>query len=60
VLFSFLRFLSVFALLLLLINPTFKQKSYYNEQPILTIAVDNSSSVAELGYNAKEVVLKFF
>ncbi len=52
-LFSFLRFLSVFALLLLIINPKFKQKSYYTEKPILTIAVDNSSSVAELGYDRK-------
>ncbi|EDP95840.1 VWA domain-containing protein [Kordia algicida OT-1] len=52
-LFSFLRFLSVFALLLLIINPKFKQKSYYTEKPVLTIAVDNSSSVAELGYDAK-------
>lgn len=53
VLFSFLRFLSVFALLLLIINPKFKQKSYYEEKPILTIAVDNSSSVTELGYDEK-------
>ncbi|KAB8153537.1 VWA domain-containing protein [Kordia sp. TARA_039_SRF] len=52
-LFSFLRFLSVFALLLLIINPKFKQTSYYTEKPILTIAVDNSSSIAELGYDAK-------
>ncbi len=57
VLFSFLRFLSVFAILLLLINPKFKQKSYYNEKPILTIAVDNSSSVTELGYDAKVVAV---
>ncbi|WP_298519061.1 VWA domain-containing protein [uncultured Kordia sp.] len=48
-----MRFLSVFALLLLIINPKFKQKSYYTEKPILTIAVDNSSSVAELGYDRK-------
>ncbi|WP_420573396.1 VWA domain-containing protein [Kordia sp.] len=48
-----MRFLSVFALLLLLINPKFKQKSYYTEKLILTIAVDNSSSVAELGYDEK-------
>ncbi|QHI35040.1 hypothetical protein IMCC3317_03860 [Kordia antarctica] len=53
VLFSFLRFLSVFALLLLIINPKFKQKSYYTEKPVLTIAVDNSSSIAELGYAEK-------
>ncbi|MFK7747503.1 MAG: VWA domain-containing protein [Kordia sp.] len=40
-------------MLLLIINPKFKQKSYYSEKPILTIAVDNSSSVAELGYDEK-------
>ncbi|MCH2193045.1 VWA domain-containing protein [Kordia sp.] len=48
-----MRFLSVFALLLLLINPKFKQKSYFTEKPVLTIAVDNSSSLAELGYDEK-------
>ncbi|WP_046756800.1 vWA domain-containing protein [Kordia jejudonensis] len=53
VLFSFLRFLSVFSLLLLIINPKFKQKSYYTEKPNLNIAVDNSSSIAELGYNTQ-------
>jgi len=57
VLFSFLRFLSIFALLLLIINPKFKQKSYYTEKPTLTIAVDNSSSVAELGYNTKVLTI---
>ncbi len=53
VFFSFLRFLSVFSLLLLIINPKFKQKSYFAEKPNLTIAVDNSSSITELGYDAK-------
>ncbi|MEM6720982.1 MAG: VWA domain-containing protein [Bacteroidota bacterium] len=48
-----MRFLSVFALLMLIINPKFKQTSYYTEKPVLTIAVDNSSSVAELGYDAQ-------
>ncbi len=46
--FAFLRFLSVFALLLLLINPAFKQKKYYTEKPSLVIAVDNSSSIKHL------------
>lgn len=50
VLFSFLRFLSVFSLLFLIINPKFKQKSYYTEKPNLTITVDNSSSITELGF----------
>jgi hypothetical protein len=52
-LFTLLRFLSVFALLVLIINPKFTQKSYYTEKPVLTIAVDNSSSVTQLGYADK-------
>ena len=52
-LFSFFRFVSILALLLLLINPKFKQKSYYTEKPSLTIAIDNSSSIKELGYDTK-------
>ncbi len=50
--FTFLRFLSVFALLLLLINPTFKQNRYYTEKPSLVIAVDNSSSIKHLKQEA--------
>ncbi len=46
--FSFLRFLSIFALLLLLINPSFKQSTYYTDKPILVVAVDNSSSIKHL------------
>lgn len=46
--FAFLRFLSVFVLLILLINPTFKQKTYYTEKPNLVIAVDNSASIKHL------------
>ncbi len=55
--FAFLRFLSVFALLLLLINPTFKQKTYYTEKPDLVIAVDNSSSIKHLGQD--QSIIKF-
>ncbi|MBL0683061.1 VWA domain-containing protein [Aquimarina mytili] len=47
--FAFLRFLSVFALLLLLINPTFKQKKYFTQKPTLAVAIDNSSSIKHLG-----------
>ncbi len=47
--FAFLRFLSVFALLLLLINPSFKQKKYRNEKPKLVVAVDNTLSIKHLG-----------
>ncbi|MEO8933330.1 MAG: VWA domain-containing protein [Xanthomarina sp.] len=43
-----LRFISVFSLLLLLINPKFESDSVYLEKPNLVIAVDNSSSVSYL------------
>ncbi len=46
--FAFLRFLTVFTLLLLLINPTFRKKNYYTEKPKLVVAVDNSSSIKHL------------
>ncbi|KAA1242758.1 VWA domain-containing protein [Aquimarina sp. RZ0] len=46
--FAFLRFLSVFALLLLLINPSFRKNTYFIEKPVLAITVDNSSSIKHL------------
>ncbi|GAA4114600.1 hypothetical protein GCM10022393_14180 [Aquimarina addita] len=46
--FAFLRFISVFALLLLLINPTFKKQTYFVEKPTLVVAIDNSSSIKHL------------
>ncbi|MFD2562054.1 VWA domain-containing protein [Aquimarina rubra] len=52
-LFAFLRFLSVFALLVLLINPTFKKNIYYSEKPSLVVAVDNSSSIKHLGQDQR-------
>ncbi len=45
---AFLRFLSVFILLLLIINPAFKQNTYYIEKPTLVVAIDNSSSIKYL------------
>ena len=59
--YGILRFLSVFGLLLLLVNPKWTQVSYYNEKPSLAIAVDNSKSVAHLGYDSQvgEVVNRF-
>lgn len=49
-LFSFLRFISVFAALLLIINPSFKQVSLSIEKPNLVVVVDNSSSISYLNY----------
>ena len=47
--FGTLRFLVVFALLVLLINPKINRTEYYNEKPVLVLAVDNSSSIKEFG-----------
>ncbi len=49
--FTFLRFLSIFAILLLLINPKFNQTTTYTEKPKLIIAVDNSNSIEHLKQN---------
>ncbi len=55
ILFSALRFITYFSVLLLLINPKFTNTSYTLEKPSLAIAVDNSSSINYLG--EKEDVL---
>ena len=47
-LFPILRFITVFALLILLINPKFEKVNYYNEKPSLVVAIDNSESVEYL------------
>ncbi|APY12372.1 hypothetical protein BWZ22_14570 [Seonamhaeicola sp. S2-3] len=44
-LFTFLRFITVFAFLLLIVNPKFEQIKIVSEKPNLVIAVDNSSSI---------------
>ncbi|MEC3908074.1 VWA domain-containing protein [Tamlana sp. 2201CG12-4] len=56
-LFSFLRFLSYFAILLLLINPSFDQIKLTVEKPNLVIAIDNSSSIKHLKQDQKTNVL---
>ena len=52
---SALRFITLFSVLLLLINPVFKQVTYTTVKPKLAVAVDNSNSIAFL--NASENVL---
>ena len=42
---AFLRFVSIFSVLLLLINPKFDTISFYDEKPNLIVAVDNSESI---------------
>ncbi|WP_100611569.1 vWA domain-containing protein [Confluentibacter lentus] len=56
--FIFLRFLTLFAILLLIINPKFEHLEVYTEKPNLVIAVDNSSSVKHLNQdgNALKIV----
>jgi len=46
--FTFLRFITIFSVLLLLINPKFVHKSYYTEKPNLIVAIDNSASIQYL------------
>lgn len=46
--FIFLRFITVFAILLLIINPKFEHLEVTTEKPNLVIAIDNSSSVKHL------------
>jgi hypothetical protein len=57
---AFLRFLSVFGLLLLLINPIVSSSTYETIKTPLPIVVDNSSSITDLKANeaAKEVYEK--
>lgn len=42
---SFLRFLTIFSILLLIINPKIDQRTFEKIKPKLLIAVDNSSSI---------------
>ena len=46
--FVFLRFTTIFAILLLIINPKFEKTAFYNVKPNLVIAIDNSQSVNHL------------
>lgn len=48
-----LRSISIFSLLLLLINPKFESVSFFNEKPSLVIAVDNSESISYLKQNER-------
>ena len=46
--FGVLRFITLFSLLVLLINPKFKSETYSVEKPKLPVLVDNSASIVEL------------
>lgn len=51
--FAFLRFITIFSILLLLINPKFEQTKLYNEKPNLIVAIDNSESILYLKQDQK-------
>ncbi len=57
---AFLRFFSVFGILLLLINPIITRKTFETEKTPLPIVVDNSSSIVDLKSNkiAEELFAK--
>jgi hypothetical protein len=55
---AFLRFLSIFAILLVLINPIITRKTLEIVKTPLAIVVDNSSSIIDL--KAKETALKSY
>ncbi len=50
-LFSFLRFITLFSVFLLLINPKFEHVTLSTEKPNLVLAIDNSSSIKHLNQN---------
>ncbi|TJY33414.1 vWA domain-containing protein [Pontimicrobium aquaticum] len=51
--FSFLRFITIFSVLLLLINPKFEKLTLYNEKPNLVVVVDDSKSIIHLDQDEK-------
>jgi len=55
---AFLRFLSIFGILLLLINPIMSRKTLETIKTPLPIVVDNSSSIIDL--KAKEIALELY
>ncbi|CAM3397638.1 vWA domain-containing protein [Aequorivita lipolytica] len=55
--FGVLRFITLFSILILLINPKLKSETYIIEKPKLPVLIDNSASVGEL--NQKENVSQF-
>jgi hypothetical protein len=58
--FAILRFITIFSVLLLLVNPKFEQRSVYVEKPNLVVAIDNSNSIVHLNQenNAQDFINK--
>lgn len=59
--YALIRFLSVFGLLFLLINPSYKQVTYVTVKPSLAVAVDNTASIKHLEYDdeSSDLVSRF-
>lgn len=57
-LFGVLRFLSLFALMLLFINPKFKSETYTVQKPKLPVLIDNSVSITELKQDQNTIALR--
>ncbi|MGC1633080.1 MAG: VWA domain-containing protein, partial [Gelidibacter sp.] len=53
VLLTCLRFVTLFSVLLLFINPKFDKTTFFNEKPNLVVAVDNSESIEYLDQEKK-------
>ena len=51
---AFLRFLAIFSILLLLINPIITKNTLEIVKPTLPLVIDNSSSIAFLDVNKKK------
>jgi len=58
--FVFLRFLTIFAILLLIINPKFEHLEVYTEKPNLVFAIDNSSSIKHLNQDGNALKMVEF
>ncbi|SDW01933.1 hypothetical protein [Aequorivita viscosa] len=55
--FGTLRFITLFSILLLLINPKFESETYTTEKPKLPVLIDNSASVAVLNQDGNVLEL---
>lgn len=63
VIYTVLRSITLFSILLLIVNPTFEQTQLYTEKPNLIVAIDNSTSIKHLNQdqntlNAIELITK--
>ncbi|MFK7782082.1 VWA domain-containing protein [Psychroserpens sp.] len=54
---TFLRFVTIFSIVLLLINPKFEKLSFIDEKPNLIVAVDNSESINYLNQSESTTAL---